>query len=223
MEVYIKKVKDLIEENKDKLKIVALPFIVVVAILFFWFSGNQDDDIKIAKGEHKVLSNETYEEKDLDSVNKVDVKREIYVDIGGAVTKPGVYKVNTGTRLFQVIEMAGGLLGNAITDDINQAKEVFDGEKVIIPDETSQKISTEVSNENNRNYGNNMSEANGKININSADSATLQEIPGIGSSKADKIIEYRTNVGPFKTIEDIKNISGIGDKTFETIKEFIIV
>ncbi len=223
MEVYIKKVKDLIEENKDKLKIVALPFIVVVAILFFWFSGNQDDDIKIAKGEHKVLSNETYEEKDLDSVNKVDVKREIYVDIGGAVTKPGVYKVNTGTRLFQVIEMAGGLLGNAITDDINQAKEVFDGEKVIIPDETSQKISTEVSNENNRNYGNNMSEANGKININSADSATLQEIPGIGPSKADKIIEYRTNVGPFKTIEDIKNISGIGDKTFETIKEFIIV
>lgn len=223
MEVYIKKVKDLIEENKDKLKIVALPFIVVVAILFFWFSGNQDDDIKIAKGEHKVLSNETYEEKDLDSVNKVDVKREIYVDIGGAVTKPGVYKVNTGTRLFQVIEMAGGLLGNAITDDINQAKEVFDGEKVIIPDETSQKISTEGSNENNRNYGNNMSEANGKININSADSATLQEIPGIGPSKADKIIEYRTNVGPFKTIEDIKNISGIGDKTFETIKEFIIV
>lgn len=223
MEVYIKKVKDLIEENKDKLKIVALPFIVVVAILFFWFSGNQDDDIKIAKGEHKILSNETYEEKDLDSVNKVDVKREIYVDIGGAVTKPGVYKVNTGTRLFQVIEMAGGLLGNAITDDINQAKEVFDGEKVIIPDETSQKISTEVSNENNRNYGNNISEANGKININSADSATLQEIPGIGPSKADKIIEYRTNVGPFKTIEDIKNISGIGDKTFETIKEFIIV
>ena len=63
----------------------------------------------------------------------------------------------------------------------------------------------------------------GKININFADAATLEQIPGVGPSTAQKIIEYRENIGSFRTIEDIKNVSGIGDKTFEKLKNYITV
>ena len=113
--------------------------------------------------------------------------------------------------MFQLIEEAGGLTEDADIEDLNRAEEVIDGQKIVIYSKDSD-------------AENKLSESSsGKININRADSDKLQEIPGVGPATAQKIIEYREENGKFKSIEDIKNVSGIGSKTFESLKEYITV
>ena len=120
-----------------------------------------------------------------------------------------------GTRLFQLIEKAGGLTENADIEGINRAETVLDGQKIIIyakgQDDESKNSSTGAI------------DSSGKININSADIEQLQQIPGVGPVTADKIIQYRQDNGRFSSIDDIKNVSGIGEKTFEKLKDYITV
>lgn len=144
---------------------------------------------------------------------------EMYVDISGEVEDPGVYIVEDGTRLYEVIEKAGGLTEDANTDAINQAGYVEDGEKIVIPSEDGgNAISTDVASTSSGTTGS----QNGLININTASKDQLMEITGIGEVTADKIIEYRKN-NRFKSIEDIMNVSGIGNAKFESMKSEITV
>ncbi len=212
----LKELKELAENKKDLLKIVAIPVMVIVAVLFFWINANQEE-IKIDD------ANPGTAETDLAAQSETEDTQggqgRIYVDIGGEVEMPGVYEVSEGTRLFQVIERAGGLTEDADIDEINRAETVFDGQKIMIGAKGEASGSAGSGGETNAsNY-----EEERKININTADSVQLQSIPGIGPSKAERIIEYRQSNGRFKTIDDIKNISGIGNKTFESIKEYITV
>ena len=103
------------------------------------------------------------------------------------------------------------------SDAINQAELVTDGQKILIPSKMEEGASAEET------AGTEKSTDNGKININQADSTMLQEIPGVGPATADKIIQYREVNGRFQTIEDLKNVSGIGDKTFEKMKDKVCV
>ena len=144
---FLEELKEFIENKKNKIKIVAVPVLVIAAVLFFWLNSGSD---------------------------------EIKID---------------------------------------EAETVQDGQKIMIgrhgenPDENRDSYSA-----------NNVTDSGeGKVNINTADAAALQTIPGIGPSKADRIIEYRESEGKFNEIDDIKNISGIGNKTFESIKEYITV
>ena len=207
----LKDLKELAENKKDMIKIVAIPFMVIVAVLFFWINAG-DDEIKLEDTGGASVKADINIQSDSGDQEGQGV---IYVDIGGEVAMPGVYEVNEGTRLFEVIERAGGLTEEADIDEINRAETVFDGQKIMIGaiGDTAQ-----TDEKGNSNY-----EDEGKVNINTADSAELQSIPGIGPSKAERIIEYRESQGRFKTVEDIKNISGIGNKTFESIKEYITV
>lgn len=229
---YIDILKELFNKYKDKIKIVILPCIVLIAILFFWFSGNSNEGKVVYsdedKGTKQTINLEGSETKDSDKIeNKKGTKA--FVDIGGAVLNPGVYEVEAGTRLFKVIELAGGLLDNANVTNINQAKEVFDGEKVIIPniyesinqDKSKGGVGASQGSINENEIYNYVAGDEDRININMADANSLQTIPGIGPSKAKKIIEYRNINGPFKSIDEIKNISGIGEKTFNNIKDFL--
>ena len=172
----------------------------------------------------------------------VAVKR-IYVDVGGAVKKPGVYEIESSTRLFEVIEMAGGLKSNADTDSINQASFVEDGEKIIIPShrksvelegqsveaagepdtgaETESDSGTESGTESGTDVTSGVN-SSGLVNINAATKEELMTLNGIGEVMAERIIEYRTG-NRFKSIEDIKSVKGIGDATFSKIKESITV
>lgn len=208
---YVAELKDFIERKKDTLKMVAIPALVIAAVLFFWFS-TCDDSIEVEADTQGGVTSE--ENISGDAGQMTAAQGIIYVDIGGEVLRPGVYEVEEGTRLFQVIEKAGGLTEDANIDEINRAETVFDGQKIMIGDKTAEGVTSEEKTD---------TQADGKININTADSATLQEIPGIGPSKADRIIQYRESEGRFKSIDDIKNISGIGNKTFESIKEYITV
>ncbi len=231
----LNRIKKFLDDNKEKIKTAALPILIGTAVLFFWIYGSEREEISVSKdgisdndavyGQAGVsnLSNDTLQNLPYDE----NVSRQIYVDISGAVKNSGVYQVSEGTRLFQVIEMAGGLKENADVNTLNRAEAVYDGQKIVVG---TLNVNTEgtdgsIDDGNGGNSENSQLSGitNGKVNLNLADSATLQTIPGIGPSKADRIIEYRNTEGRFKKIEDIKNITGIGDKTFESIKNYITV
>ena len=209
-----KDLKTYVLDNKEKLKTVVLPLMVAAAVLFFWFIGSEEP---ISSGtENSQIQTENTESEDI-SIDNLDSSKVIYVDIGGEVKKPGVYEATSDTRLFEIIEKAGGLTDKADIDAINRAEIVFDGQKITIGSIDDKSIT------NSGDGGDSSDNNSSKVNINTADSITLQTIPGIGPSKAERIIEYRTSYGSFKKIEDIKNITGIGDKTFESLKEYICV
>ena len=159
---------------------------------------------------------------------------EICIDIGGAVVSPGVYTVDPHTRLFEVIEMAGGLLSNADTDSINRAEYVEDGEKIVIPARpvvsvdagTDQAAEDTASGDDiiTSSGASDMAATNGSalININYASREELMTLSGIGEAKADRIIEYRSSK-KFRKKEDIKSVNGIGDSIYEKIKDSITV
>ena len=208
--------KRLFTDNKELLKTAALPLVIGVAVLFFWFYG-AEDDIIVSGGDDDgagVVSENAGEQ------DYSDAGAAMYVDISGAVVNPGVYEVTGTTRLFQVIEMAGGLAENADVDSLNRAEIVYDGQKIIVG--TTDGSGGESSGQNSSDSGKS-GITNGKVNLNLADSATLQTIPGIGPSKAERIIDYRETNGRFRTIQDIMNITGIGEKTFESIRDYITV
>jgi competence protein ComEA len=216
--------KDLVVKNKDFIKKAALPVLVVAALLFFWVTGGEKNEIieENTDGSNIEASDDYENEMDNDTNgSKKNTASEIYVDISGCVNKSGVYCIPQGTRLFQLIEKAGGLREDANVDIINRAEEVYDGQKIIIysvNDQFSEDYNPATSSGNSSS-----SSSSNKININKANSSELQKIPGIGPKAAEKIIEYRENNGRFFTIEDLKNISGIGEKTFEKMKSHITV
>ena len=146
----------------------------------------------------------------------------IYIQISGAIKNPQVAKLKKGSRVFELIEVAGGFTPDAsnayVNKVLNLARILADGEKLYIPfslEELEQDFTTK--------YITIDSTANLIVNINTATKQQLTTLPQIGDSTADKIIAYRTKNGAFKSIEDIKNVDGIGDKTFEELKDLISI
>lgn len=140
-----------------------------------------------------------------------------YVDISGAVNSPGVYKANEKTRLFQVIEKAGGLSEDADIDAVNQASFVKDGDKILIPSKSQSSDSQEGSS-----GGDEGITADGKVNLNKATKEQLMSLNGIGQVMADRILEYR-GTSRFESVEDLKSVKGIGTVTFNNLKDHVTV
>jgi competence protein ComEA len=167
---------------------------------------------------------------------------DIYVDVGGAVKKALVAALPSGSRVSDAIEAAGGLTKEADITYINRAALLNDGDRVYIPSRDEVKSGAPIpastgiiggqgaaagaAGGDDSGAGAGQGGASGageKINNNAADSAALQELNGVGPATAQKIIDYREQNGPFAKIEDIKNVSGIGEKTFEKLKDYIAV
>lgn len=207
------KLMEFISANKAMfIKVAAAAAVVVVAFLFFAFKGNDSNEIVMEETE--VIETEAEESE----INM------LFVDICGEVNEPKLVQLPQGSRIEDAIDAAGGLTADADIDAINRAAFVNDGEKIYIPSveeqtdteritasESTTKPSTDISY-----YGN-------KVNINTADLSELQELNGIGPVTAGKIIEYRETNGRFSSIEEIKNVSGIGDRTFDKLKDDITV
>jgi len=157
-----------------------------------------------------------------DTVKTTTEKKEIqyiYIQLCGAVVKPGIYPCQEGDYLFTIIEQAGGLLESACFESVNQAQVVTDGQMIVVY--TKEEYALQKTNINTINNG--KASLAIKVNINTADAAKLMELPGIGEAKAAQIIEYRKHNGLFAKIEDIMNIGGIKERLFETIKDAICV
>jgi competence protein ComEA len=142
------------------------------------------------------------------------------VHISGQVYKPGLVELESGSRVVDAVNKAGGLKEDADLDRINLAKKLADEEKIYVPKvgENTDNVS-DISIAEGSDIGDN---TDGKIDINNATKEELISLPGIGEVIADRIIDYRKN-NRFKTIEDIKNVSGIGSKKYEGIKDLIKV
>lgn len=207
--------KEFVLSNKEFIKKAALPLTVVAALLFLWITGGDGkEEISVRTSEEQSTKHEEIKEGDDFDSEKTGELSDVYVDISGCVENPGVYKVKSGTRIFQVIERAGGLTEGADTESVNRAEEVTDGQKIVI--QHSESYTSEEKNTSS-------DENSGKVNINTAGLSELQSVPGIGPATAQKIIEYRENNGKFKSVEDITNVSGIGDKTLENMRPYITV
>ena len=164
------------------------------------------------------------EEEKVQGLNKEDNITEetkqvetIKVYITGQVLRPGVYSISEDKRLIDLVEQAGGFTPQADLNRINLAVKVVDEGMYYIPaidEEVLPELATSQSNGQ---------DATGKININQADQSQLQALTGIGPAKAQKIIDYREEHGGFQSIEEIMNVAGIGEKTFENIKDQISV
>ena len=152
----------------------------------------------------------------VESVNEstINNNENIYVHIAGAVKNPGLVIMDSNSRVMDAINCAGGTLEEADIDKINLAKKLNDEDRIYIPEKSE---STE-----NSDYNEVENNQNKLININTANSEELQTPPGIGPKMADNIIEYRNNQN-FKTIDDIKNVKGIGDKKFRDLEKFICI
>lgn len=141
--------------------------------------------------------------------------KKILVDINGQVTNPGMYSLDEGARVNDVLIAAGGLALKADRDwaasNLNRAQILTDGEKIYIP----------KAGENNQFQTANSQNKSGKISINKATAEELDKLNGIGPSMANRIIDYRVKNGGFKSLEEIKLVSGIGDKMWQKIMDQI--
>lgn len=150
------------------------------------------------------------------------------VHVGGAVAAPGVYDLAEGARVLDAVEAAGGFAEGAARDALNLARAVSDGEQVVVPSEAdiaAQEAASAGAGGASAGAGASAAAggAGGKVNINTASAAQLDTLPGVGVSTAEKIVADREANGPFKTIEDLKRVSGIGDKKFAALADAICV
>ena len=147
------------------------------------------------------------------------IKQVIYVHIEGAINNPGVKEVPIGTRLFELIEIADGAKEDADISRLNLSSILKDEQKIVVPYKISE--SEQKTTINYTSYTSSNSQV--LVDINYASQSELEKLTGIGPSMAQKIIKYREENGCFNSIEDIKNVSGIGEAKYEKIKDEITV
>lgn len=205
-------------------KIVTIISIIVgcIILIFIYNKANvkqfveHEDSIMLAEN-NIITSDETK--------NKEDSK-QIVVHIAGEVNKPGIVKLKEGERIEDAIEKAGGLTENAEIKNVNLAYILEDGVKIIIPKKDEDAVENIISEESGKNIileEISNSEKFNLININKATQSELEKLSGVGASLASKIIDYRNKNGKFSSIEDIKNVAGIGDSKYSAIKDYICV
>lgn len=150
--------------------------------------------------------------------------KPIVVDVKGAVIYPGVYTLSEEQRVVDAVEAAGGYTDDANPVLINHAQKLHDEMVIYIPKigEEPEEVMEQIIQASPA-TGSGSGSSNGKININKASEGELTQLPGIGTAKAAAIIQHRSDQGNFQIIEDLKNVTGIGDKTFEQLKDLIDV
>lgn len=202
--------------KKQKIILIFLGIVAIIGIAYYSYVSSKEENLNVSDTNELEVEN---------SSNEVEVEEEeskIKVHISGAVKNEGVYELEGDARIIDAIEKAGGTLEIADMKNVNLASKIEDGMKIYIP-----KQGEEVTN-NNQEVGENIALGNtskenskGKININKASKEELDTLPGIGESTAEKIINYRKEHKSFKSIEELKEVKGIGDAKFEEIKDLV--
>lgn len=236
IECYVQSAKTFIKRNNKYVQIAVTIIAIIAALLFFVMNGEKspkvDNDkapsissLKESQSKKPSITNKSSKSKISSkdkSQNKLGKDSEageiLIVDISGEINKPGVYKIRPGTRIYELIEQAGGLSENANTDVINRASMVSDGQKIVIPSKITGGQGSQAT--DNTDISSNVS---GLVNINQADQNQLESIAGIGPSMAKRIIEYRSSNGYFGSIDELMNVKGIGTKKFDKIKAYVTI
>jgi len=225
----------MIEEMKEKIlehKTVAsvLGTVLVMLVMFFAWSSMEShkaevqNDLPALSTSFSTSSRETSQPKTVASASKSESDK-IFVDIKGAVRKEGVYELTSGSRVTDVVKLAGGFTDDADKKSVNLAEKVAD-EAVIYVARVGEEVtpaSTPSQAKNTATSGAQQDADSAQINLNTATLEELQTISGIGAKRAQDIIDYRDNNGGFSSVDDLKNVSGIGEKTLEKLKAEVTV
>jgi competence protein ComEA len=139
----------------------------------------------------------------------------VLVDVAGWVRRPGVYEFTEGARVIDAIDAAGGARSGAVLEALNLAAPLTDGTQILVPREGQEGVAPAPVTGG--------AVAGGLVNVNSAIATELEELPGIGEVIAQRIIDYRTENGPFATVDELVDVSGIGDAILESIRELVTV
>lgn len=207
-----------------------LKYLLSIAIITIFLSVFLFYNISSSETEKQVLSlNEFTHEEDSNEIKIEDVQNEnIFVEIKGEVLNPDVYELEKGSIVRDLILVSGGLTEIGDTSNINQARELQNGECIVVLSKQEILDMKSSSNEilkvdNVNNFNVESFSDDDKVNINTASKEELKTLSGIGDGLAEAIISYREENNGFNEIEDIKNVSRIGDKTFEKFKDKITV
>lgn len=159
-----------------------------------------------------------------ESSDKSSSAAEVYVDVDGAVVRPGVYRFKDGARVSQAIDAAGGLTAEADVTGLNRASKITDGQKIYVPMVGEQQAAAASDGADGGTASTSgTGSSSGLVNINTASVAELQTLSGIGPSMAQSIIDERTQNGAFASVDDLMRVSGIGEKKLAKIKDCICV
>ena len=152
--------------------------------------------------------------QDAETEDTEEKQEAIYVHVCGEVVNPGVYRLHTGSRIYEALEAAGGLSDEASAEALNQAEQIEDGQQIYVPsrEEKEQQILENQSAD---------PEEDGKVNLNTASKEQLKTLNGIGEAKATAIIQYREEHGGFQKIEELMEVEGIKESTFQKIMDQI--
>ncbi len=156
----------------------------------------------------------------------------LYVHVVGAVRRPGLYRVNSGSRVADAVDAAGGLLGNAAERGLNLARPIEDGEQIVVPTQDELEANPGPIEQQNSlaagpTAGTGGSGAGGasttpRVNVNTADVSALDTLPGVGPSTAQKIVAEREANGPFASADDLARVPGIGPKKLEALRDMVV-
>ena len=225
----------VLKESKGDLGMKRYVYFIMVLVIIFMLSSCKRGDGENPSGHLELELLELQEgegdggaskESHLESLEQ-EREPSIFVHVAGAIHQPGVVELKGNKRVFEAIDLAGGLREDAAINYINLARVVEDGERIYVPNlEEIEELKSGLVDPNlflEKFDSNSSLESSGKVNINQAGINELMTLTGIGPSKARSIIDYREQHGGFGSVEELLNVSGIGTSTYERIREHLVL
>lgn len=202
---------DCVVKLLNKYKLIVILILLSITSLLLIKQSSPKESLQIIK------------QGSIDTISKVDMQQDkevplVPVYICGAVYKPGVYEVEETAILNDILLLSGGLTKEADLNQINLAQAIRSNEKIYIP-----KVGEEIDKMPNSYENEGRAKTYTLINVNKANSIELMTLPGIGEVRAEQIVQYREQHGPFLSIEDIMNVPGVGNKIYEGLQGFITI
>lgn len=219
-------IEDLIEKAKQYKIALGLGLLGVIAAGFILLQGRDQGGTDVQQLTEQTSSSSSYMNEKSDKSNEISQTETedqlATVDVKGAVKKPGVYQLQSNSRVHDALEKAGGLTDEADLKSVNQAQKLSDEAVVYVAKVGENAVDVTASAPASATSGTNQTKS-ALVNLNTATEADFQTISGIGQKRAQDIIAYREANGRFKSVDDLKNVSGIGAKTLEKLKEYVTV
>ncbi|GKQ42814.1 competence protein ComEA [Companilactobacillus sp. RD055328] len=207
-------IENIKQQILDYKKEIIIGSFAALLIIIFVILNNKPTPVR-----SNVFTDNAKSKKVFKKANVVKSSKYIYVDIQGEVNRPGFYRIKATARVFDLLQLAGGLKDTADRKNVNQAKKITDQEQVYIP-KIGEITDPPLIKEN---MDQDSDEKTEQVNINAATVDELQNLPGVGPKKAEKIVQYREENGGFEKPDDLTKVSGFGEKTLETLKDQITI
>ena len=191
-------IKELLAEFSPRALKATITVLAVVAFGTYVFSSGVGSENKV-----------TIAKPQSESQQDADIKHpRIFVHVAGSVKSPGIYQLDSGSRVYDAVLAAGGFTAKANQASVNMARALNDGEQLLVSSSSGPQSFESA-------------QASSLISLNQASASQLEELPGVGPALAGRMIDWRTANGGFKAKEDLLNVAGIGDKLFASVKDLV--